>query len=124
LKVLIAGNLDGVVQFITVLLIFVFVLVITYFTTKFVGGYQQRMLTTSNIKVIESMRIANNKYLQIVSVGDKTFVIALAKDTVTYIGEVDSESLKFKDPSVKSENFKQILEKVKLKTKATEEDSE
>ncbi len=118
-----ALNLDGFVQFITVLLIFIFVLVITYLTTRFVGGYQQKMLTNSNIKVIETMRISNNKYMQIVNVADKYFVIAVSKDNVTYIGEVNGDNLTIKETVTGTDSFKSILDKMKIKNNK-EDDSE
>jgi len=36
-----AGTMDSYLQFITVLILFVFVLVITYVTTKWIAGYQK-----------------------------------------------------------------------------------
>ena len=76
-------------QFITVLLIFLFVVAITYFTTRYIAGYQKNLIRTGNMELVESLRISNNKYLQIVKTGNKYLVIAVCKDTVTFLTELE-----------------------------------
>ena len=39
--ILLSSSLNSFIQLLGVLLIFLFVLVITYFTTKWIGGYQK-----------------------------------------------------------------------------------
>jgi flagellar protein FliO/FliZ len=95
---------------VTLLVVFVLVLALTAFTTKWISGYQKRQNAGSNIEVVETGRIANNKYVQIVRVGEKYLVIAVCKDTVTLLGEISKEELK---ASGKSQGilFKDILER-------------
>ena len=61
------------------------------------------------------MKLSNSKYIQIVRIGTKVFTIAVCKDTITYLGDLNEEDLVFKNTSteLKSENFKAILEKFK-----------
>ena len=108
-------NLEAFVQLMTVTLIFLFVLALTYFATRFVGNYQKTKLTGNNIQVLETLRISNSKYLQIIKIGEKYFTIAVCKDTITYLCELNAEDLVFKNTSTefKTENFKAILEKLK-----------
>lgn len=112
-----SSGLDSTIQFITVLLIFVFVLVLTYFTTRLAGSFQKKQLSQGNIKIIESLRLSNNKYLQIVSIGDKYFAIAVCKDTVTYLGEINGDSLMEFKPEKYPQSFDAILDKLKLRQK-------
>lgn len=91
----ISSGIDSFVQFITVLLLFVFVLGITYFSTKFIAKIEKRKIGTANIELVETSRISKSKYLQIVRVGNKFFCIAVCKDTVTLLGEVDENELVF-----------------------------
>ena len=84
---------NSVAQFIAVTLIFVFVLGITYLTTRFIGSHQKKTMSRGNIKIIESTRLSNSKVLEIVKTGDKCFLIAVCKDTVTLLGEVNEETL-------------------------------
>ena len=85
------------------------------FATRYVGNLQKEKAFWSNIKVLETLRISNTKYIQIVKIGSKCFAIAVCKDTVTYLCELDEETLVYKDSSgqFKSESFKAILDKFK-----------
>lgn len=114
---------NGIAQFITVTLIFVFVLAITYFTTRWMGSYQKKRMSYGNIKIIESMRLSNNKILEIVKAGDKCVLIAVCKDTVTYLGEVDENTLEFKEHGTK-ESFGSVFNRFKLSGKEEAEDEE
>ena len=110
---LLTTTASSVGQLITVLLIFVFVLVITAFTTKWIGNYQNEKALGENIVVLETKRISQNKIMEIVRVGDKYFAIALGKDEVTLIGEISEDSLKFPEVSKEAFSFKEFLNKAK-----------
>ncbi len=110
MNMILASGSNYYTQFIAVLLIFVLVLGATAFVTKWIANYQKKQGENGNIQVIETTRISNNKYIQIVRVGDKNMVIAICKDTVTMLGEVSAEQLK--DNKVQNTiSFKQLLEK-------------
>lgn len=102
------------VQFLTVFVLFIVVLLMCAFTTKFVAGYQKTKMMSGNIKVLETFKIANNKYIQIVRIGDKTFAVGIGKDNVTMLCELNDETLTF-DESQNSEglDFKSMLENAK-----------
>ena len=108
-------------QFITVLLIFVAVLGVTAWTTRWIANYQKQQCVNTNIEVIETTRIANNKYIQIIRAGEKYMVIAVCRDTVTMLGEIPVEQLK-EGSSGQSFSFKELLDKAALKTKAAREE--
>lgn len=114
---------NSVVQFITVTLIFVFVLAITYFTTRWVGSYQKKRMSYGNIKIIESFRLSNNKILEVVKVGNKCFLIAVCKDTVTTLGEVDESTLEFEE-SVSKESFGTVFNRFRFSGKEEADDEE
>lgn len=117
-------GLDSVVQFITVLFIFVFVLGVTYFTTRFVAGVQKDKYKTGNMELIETLRISNNKYLQIVRVGDKYFCMAVCKDTVTMLGEIQKEEMVFHENSANVHmSFQDIMEKMKHRQEVGKQDT-
>lgn len=109
------ANVDSTVQFITVFLIFVLVCVLTYFTTRFVGGYQKNKMKGSNIQVIETSKVTNNKYLQIIQVGERFFLIAICKDSMNVIGELSKEDVMIPEPQEETLHFKDILEKARNK---------
>ena len=76
-----SSRLEAFAQLITLVLIFAFVLALTYFATKWVGNYQKEKMSGSNITVLETMKISGTKYLQIIKIGTKCFAIAVCKDT-------------------------------------------
>ena len=115
-------GLESVIQFITVLLIFVFVLVITWISTKYMAGIQKDRYKTGNMELIETLRISNNKYMQIVRVGSKYYCMAVCKDTVTMLGEIRKEEMIFSDNNVSANmDFHKILESMKQKALGNKE---
>ena len=113
-----SSRIEAFAQLLTLLIIFIFVLAVTYYVTRFVGNYQKNKLSGSNINILETMRIANNKYIQIVKIVSRVFAIAVAKDTVSYLCELDEDELIYKESSsgkmlINNDNFKEILEKFK-----------
>lgn len=118
-----SSDVDSFVQFVTVLIMFVFVCILTYFSTRFIGSIQKGQMNCSNIDVVETFKIAPNKYIQIVRVGDKYVAIAVCKDTVEVITQIDKESLQLSEKGAPAPvNFKSILEKAKQMTGHDKED--
>ncbi len=114
---------DSYVQFMTVLILFVFVLAITAFVTKWIGGYQKSRSVGANMELIESLRLSNNKYVQIVRVGRKYLAVAVCKDTVTMLSEVPEEDLNFPEGSLGSAStFRDVLAKIQKERILEKED--
>ena len=119
----VSGRTDYYVQFLTVLVIFVFVLMITYWVTKWTAGYQKGQPANANMEILETIRLSNNKLVQIIRVGRKYLAVAICKDTVTMLTEIPEQDLIFSDQnSVKTQGFKEILEKMQKKNFLEKED--
>jgi flagellar protein FliO/FliZ len=71
LAITVSSTLDNVLQFIGLLLLFVFILGATYFTTRWIANYQRTTGLNRNIKVIETYKLTTNKYIQIIQLGEK-----------------------------------------------------
>jgi len=123
-----SGQVDSFVQFVTVLLLFLVVLVITYGVTRWISGIQKTQMVGRNMEIVDTMRISSSKYLQIVRAGEKYLVMAVCKDTVTMLAEISKESLVLQDNSQMNgcyPGFREILEKIKnqnLTEKTTDEE--
>ena len=123
-----SGQVDSFVQFVTVLLLFLVVLLITYGVTRWISGIQKTQMVGRNMEIVDTMRISSSKYLQIVRAGEKYLVIAVCKDTVTMLAEIPKESLELQDNSQMNgyyPGFREILEKIKnqnLTEKTTDEE--
>ncbi len=119
----ISGEADSYIQFMTVLILFLLVLAVTYFVTKWMAGYQKSRLSNANLEIVETIGLSNNKYIQIIRVGQKYLAVAICKDTVTMLTEVSEQELILSDGSVpKAMGFKDILDKVQRKTILEKED--
>ena len=112
-------------QFLVMLIIFAVVLGLTYFTTRFVGEHQKKTMSHGNIKIIESMRLSNSKVLEIVKAGDKAYLIAVCKDTVTLIGEVNEDSFNAGVPeSGGQESFGNVFSRFRVNSRKEADDEE
>lgn len=118
MPVFLTGTASGYAQFIAVLILFVLVLGVTALVTKWLSGYQKKQSAGSNIEVIETSRLTNTKYLQIIRVGETYMVIAVCKDTVTMLGEIPAEQLRKPELVNSGLGFKELFEKAVRKNSA------
>lgn len=113
------SGLSNFMQFIGVLFIFLFVLAATYFTTKWMAGYQKVRHPGRNLRIVETMRLNQNNYIQIIQAGEVYLVIGVGKDEVTMLTTIDKDQLQ--DPEAcenanqagTGESFQEILGKLK-----------
>ena len=108
-----SDGIRSVAQFFTVLLVFVFVLFLTYWTTRIAGNMRKQQMNGKNIQIMETVSISSSKYLQIIKAGNRFFLIGICKDTMTYLCELKEEELDFTANTGSGETFKNILEKFK-----------
>ena len=87
------GGIYSIVRLITVFLLFLFVLGITYFTSRYIALFQKRRMGSGNIEIIEAARINQGTVLEIVKAGDKYLLISVSKDGARLITELDKDSL-------------------------------
>ena len=119
--ILILSSLDSFVQLITVLVIFIFVLIITYFTTRWMAGIHKGRSYNKNLRIIETISAGNNKMISIVQAGEKYLVVSIGKDEVHYLTELKQEELKdlsFMNPdnqNDKQDPFAEIFGRLKEK---------
>lgn len=108
-------SLDNFMQLLLAIFIFVFVLFITYLVTRWIGNYQKAKFQDCNMQVIETMRVANNKYIQIVKIASVYLVIAVCKDSITTLARLeqeDVEELQLSDEK-KAESFQELFKRIK-----------
>lgn len=115
--ILLTGRTDSYAQFITILVVFILVLAVTAVATRWIASYQKQQNVNVNIEVVETTRISNNKYIQIVRVGETYVAIAVCKDTVTLLGEIPKEQLR-EGRNYQSFQFKNFLDRAVKKTDA------
>lgn len=111
------GNaLEGFIQLVVVLIMFLFVLALAYLTARFAGRFQSNIQSRSNIRIIETARLGNNKYVQIVKVGSRYIAIGVGKDTIAFLTQLDEDELNLEALDEKTKgSFKDILSQLQKK---------
>lgn len=120
MNILLSGALDSFVQLIGALIIFAFVIGITYLTTRWMGGIQKGRSNNKNLHIIESISVGNNKMISIVEAGTVYLVVSVGKDEVHLLAQLTRDQLKdFSFENLKTvetqESFAEILSKIKDK---------
>ena len=117
-RVVLATGTAGksILELIFLLIMFAFVLAACVVTPRFVAGRQIQRRRDSNFKPLDTYQIAQNRYLQLVQIGTRYFVISVSKDSVGFIAELKEEELTKKDfEDGKPKSFKEILSDLKVK---------
>ena len=118
-SVFLAINSKGknILELILLLGIFAFVLAACILTTRFVAGHQLQRGRNSNFKPVETYQVAQNRYLHLVQIGTRYFVVSVTKDNISFIAELKEEeiSLKPEKPEGGHRSFKDILSEFKVK---------
>lgn len=113
---ILTGRSNSFIELMTVLVIFVVVLGATALTTKWIAGYQKEMGRSGNIELLDAVRLGNNKYIQVVRIGEKYVALAVCKDTVTVVGEIPEEKIReFGKCDGQKNRFSDILSAVRKK---------
>lgn len=120
MAILLSNSFHSLVQLIGALIIFAFVLGITYLTTRWMGDFQKSRCNNKNLHIIETINVGNNKYISIVEAGTVYLVVSVGKDEVHLLTQLTREQLKdfsFEHVGEKEsqESFTEILEKLKDK---------
>ncbi len=108
---------QSIAEFIFLLVVFILILVACVFTTRFVARQQMQRGRNSNFKPIETYQVAQNRYLQLVQIGTRYFVISVTKDSISLLCELqqDEFELKAEENTGFSKSFKDILSDLRVK---------
>ena len=117
------NSMQSLFELLGLILIFVIVLVVCYYTTRFVAGRQLVQKKVGNFEVVETFPLSQNKYLQLIRMGNKYVVISVAKDSVSFVTELDeTEVCQIQKNSFSSgKSFKEVLSGLTKKTEETKE---
>ena len=117
-----SASMESFLQLISALLIFALVLLLTYFTARWVGSYQKVRMKSKNLQVIESLAVGNNKSICLIKTGTEYLVVAIGKDEIHPLSTLTEEQLtdlSFLDEGIETavsgESFQEILGQLKDK---------
>lgn len=106
-------NAGNVLQLLAAIFAFVIVLLATYYLTKWIAKSGVVQSRSQNIKVIETFKIAPNKYIQIIQLGSKYYSIGVTKEHITFLTDLDEEQLDISEipPASGQAPFADLLKK-------------
>ena len=109
------STIDSAAQLLTVIVLFIVVLIATWLTTRYVAGVQKGKLSGSNFETVDTFRLSQNKYVQIMRIGHKYLAVAVCRDTVTVLCELQEDEITFRDEGFtqKAVSFEDFFNKAK-----------
>lgn len=119
---MLSASMESFLQLIVALLIFVFVLVITYVTTRWIGSYQKVHMKSKNLRMIETIPAGANKNICLLKAGTEYLVVAVGKEEIHLLATLSEEQLtdfsfmnEVPDINVTGESFQEIFGQLKDK---------
>lgn len=91
--VMLSATMESFLKLMVTLLLFVFVLAITYLTTKWIGGYQKVRMKSKNLQIIETIPAGNNKMISLVKAGNQYLVVSIGKDEIHPLAALTEDQL-------------------------------
>lgn len=119
---MLSASMESFLQLIITLLIFSFVLLMTYLTTRWIGNYQKGHMNSKNLRVIETIPAGQNKNICLVKAGTEYLVVAIGKDEIHLLATLSEEQLtdlsfmnEVPSTMVTGESFQEIFGQLKDK---------
>lgn len=120
--ILLSGGIrdNSLYNVISLILIFIFILVLAYFTAKLTAKLQSNSINKkANIKIVESFRLGGNKFISIVKIGEDFYALGFGKDEITMIDKLDKDNITVSENNSTEAgiSFKDILGNINKKDK-------
>jgi len=119
---MLTASMESFLQLIVTLLIFIFVLGITYLTTRWIGKYQKGHMNSKNLRIIETIPAGQNKHICLLKAGTEYLVVAIGKDEIHPLATLTEDQLtdlsflnEIPDTVVSGESFQEIFGQLKDK---------
>ena len=106
----------NIIELIVLLGIFALVLVACVVTTRFIAGHQMQRGKNSNFRPLETYQLTQNRFLHLVQIGTRYFVVSVTKENKNFIDELQEEDIVAKPEKTGTQrSFKEILSEFKVK---------
>ena len=119
---MLSASMESFIQLIVALLIFVFVLVLTYLTTQWIGKYQKGHMNSKNLRIIETIPAGQNKHICLLKAGSQYLVVAVGKEEIHLLSTLTEDQLtdlsflnEIPDTMITGETFQEIFGQLKDK---------
>ncbi len=115
------SRIESLINLFGVLIIFLLVLVAAYYTSKWIGKAKFLQQNNNNIQVIETFRLNQSKYIQIVKIGSKYVALGISKEHIEVLTELTEDEINLSIPEQNTTDlnvdFKDVLAKIMKKKK-------
>ncbi len=87
------NSFDNVIQLLGLIVLFFAILIGSVLVTRWVGLHGMSLNQSKNFSIIETFNIAQNKCIQIIKVADKYIAIAISKENIEFLCELDEDKI-------------------------------
>ncbi len=119
---MLSASVESFLQLIVTLLIFVFVLIVTYATTRWIGTYHKGRINSKNLRIVETIPAGQNKHICLLKAGKEYLVVAIGKEEIRALATLSEEQLsdvsfldEISEMPVAGESFQEIFGQLKDK---------
>ncbi len=114
--------ITGIFRFIALFIVFIIVLVLAFYFTKWYANSGLVKKGYGNIQVVESYQLAPGKIIYIVRIGSKFVSIVTSKDNIVKLTELSEEDIELDNTSVMPDaSFKEVMGRM-IKNKNMKDD--
>lgn len=93
-KAVSSGTFSGIGQIIFFIVVFIAVIFLAYYSTRFLAKSRIQAMNGKNVSVVESMNLGIGSALYLVKAGEQYFLISATKENVRLISEIDADTVK------------------------------
>ena len=112
--------LEMAFQLIFLIFVFVVIIFLAYYSTKFIAGSKIKNMSKNNMKVIETISIGFN-HIHIIQVNKQYFLISSSKEGIRMLSEINGDDLIINQDNVPTlpfeKHLKQYLNNIRTKYK-------
>ncbi len=111
--------LEMAFQLIFLIFVFVVIIFLAYYSTKFIAGAKIKTMTKNNMKVIETISIGLH-HIHIIKVNKQYFLVSSSKEGIRMLSEISGEDLIITDNNNElpfEKQLKQYINNMKSKDK-------
>lgn len=118
------SSLQNILQLVGIIVVFLIILAAAYAASVIVGKTQHNAYHSKerNIKLIETFRINNNQFLQIVRIGEHYFALAVSKEHIELIAELAEQEVSISETGDTAVPFQNVFDAVKQKLPKMQKD--
>jgi flagellar biosynthetic protein FliO len=105
-------KLDDIVSIFVTLILFIAVIFLAIYSTKFIGKRFAVSMGGKNMKIIERIALGPDKMILLVKVAEKVMVVGVTTGQMTTLAEIDPETIEIEPEIAPKYDFKSILDNV------------